>query len=80
MADLEKLPKSISEKLKSKLRGYIYVSLKQQPYFGKNIKKLMDYAPQTWRYRIGDFRIFYTIDASKKIISMLTISNRKDAY
>ena len=78
--DLEDLQPSIKERIKSKLKTNIYSILKQQPHHGKNIKKLTNYNPETWRYRVGDFRIFYTINDKTKIISMLTISDRKDAY
>ena len=78
--DLGALQPSIKEKIKLKLKNSIYPSLKVQPYFGKNIKKLTNYVPETWRYRVGDFRIFYTISPKNKVISILTISARKDAY
>ncbi len=80
LEDLEDFPKSILERLKLKIKNQVYPTLKQQPYFGKNIKKLVNYDPETWRYRIGDFRLFYVIDEKRKVISMLTISARKDAY
>ena len=51
-----------------------------EPCFGKNIKKLRDYNPDTWRYRIGKFRLFYTVDHEEKIIYILAIDFRKDAY
>ena len=54
------------ERIRIKLANYVYPQLRQSPYFGKNIKKLTNYKPQTWRYRIGDFRFFYEIDDQKK--------------
>lgn len=68
------------ERIKRKLETYVYPQLKQQPYLGKNIKKLVNYQPETWRYRIGDYRFFYTIDKIKKIVFMLTIDYRGNAY
>ena len=68
------------ERIKRKLTAYVYPQLRENPYFGKNIKKLRDYKPQTWRYRIGNWRFFYTIDEHKKLISMLTIDSRESAY
>ena len=68
------------ERIKRKLRSYVYPQLKQQPYFGKNIKKLRDYKPETWRYRIGAYRFFYEIDDHRKIVFMLSADNRRDAY
>lgn len=68
------------ERIKQKLAGYVYPQLKQQPYFGKNIKKLRDYTPETWRYRIGGYRFFYEIDDRRKIVFMISADNRADAY
>jgi len=59
---------------------YAYPQLRQNPYYGKNIKKLVNYDPDTWRYRIGDYRFFYTIDDHKKIVYMLAADNRQGAY
>lgn len=66
--------------IENKLTVYVYPHLKNEPHFGKNIKKLVNYNPETWRYRIGRFRLFYFIDDIEKIIYMLTIDQRKDIY
>lgn len=68
------------ERLKSKLTTYVYPQLRQNPYFGKNIKKLIGYRPDTWRYRIGNWRFFYEIDDQKKLIFMTAADNRQSAY
>jgi mRNA interferase RelE/StbE len=68
------------ERVKHKLLNYVYPQLREQPYFGKNIKKLINYDPDTWRYRIGDHRFFYCINEEKKLVVMLTVDLRKDAY
>lgn len=67
-------------RIRIKLNSYVYPQLRQSPYFGKNIKKLRSYNPETWRYRIGNYRFFYTIDDKKKIVIMLTADNRQNAY
>lgn len=68
------------ERIKIKLTTYVYPQLKQNPYFGKNIKKLTNYKPETWRYRISNWRFFYEIDDEKKIIYMIAADNRQSAY
>ena len=78
--DLEHEFANQREKIDIKLLSYVYPQLRQQPYFGKNIKKLKGYKPETWRYRIGDYRFFYAIDDRKKIVSMISADNRADAY
>ncbi len=77
---IEEFSKVEKSFLQRKLKSYVYPQLKLEPHFGQNIKKLIDYVPPTWRYRIGKFRIFYSLDEKLKIVSMLTIDFRKDAY
>jgi mRNA interferase RelE/StbE len=78
--DLERDFSGFREKIKKKLQNFVYHQLRKQPHFGKNIKKLSDYKPDTWRYRIGDFRFFYSVDERQKIVFMLAADNRRDAY
>ena len=66
--------------LRKKLDSFVYPQIKSEPYWGNNIKKLRGYSPDTWRYRIGRFRLFYVIDQDEQIVSMLTVDDRKDAY
>jgi len=68
------------EQIKKKLDYYVYPQLKQNPYFGKNIKKLVNYKPETWRYRIGSYRFFYEISDTKKIVFMISADSRDKAY
>lgn len=78
LEDLENNFSGQKERIQRKLTDFVYPQLRQNPYFGKNIKKLRNYKPETWRYRIGDYRFFYTI--KEKTIFMLTIDHRQDAY
>ncbi len=73
---------SINDKkfIETKLKNLIYDQLRFEPHFGNNIKKLRGYIPETWRFRIGKFRLFYSIDENDKILYILTIEFRKDAY
>ena len=66
--------------LPKKLEAYVYPQLRQGPYFGPNIRKLQGYTPATWRYRIGPYRLFYSVDEDARIVFMLTVDDRKDAY
>jgi len=68
------------DKIVAKLGKFVYPQLRQQPYFGKNIKKLKGYAPETWRYRIRDYRFFYEIDDKKKIVFMVAAGHRAKGY
>lgn len=77
---LQKLPHKESDFLQRKLRQYIYPQLRKNPYLGPNIKKLKGYTPDTWRYRIGDFRVFFLVDQTSRTVMMLSVEDRRDAY
>ena len=66
--------------LRRKFDSFVYPQLKSEPFWGKNIKKLRGYDPDTWRYRIGKFRLFYIVDQVEHVVYILTIDDRKDAY
>ena len=66
--------------LPRKLDTYVYPHLRQGPHYGPNIRKLQGYEPPTWRYRIGPYRLFFTVDDEKRVVFILTIDDRKDAY
>jgi len=66
--------------LRGKLDTYVYPQLRSGPFFGPNIRKLQGYEPATWRYRIGRYRVFYSLDEAERIVFVLTIDDRKDAY
>lgn len=80
MEDLSADFKGHGEKIREKLLNYVYPQLRENPYFGKNIKKLKNYAQDTWRYRIGDYRFFYEIDKKAAMVYMTTVEARKDSY
>ena len=76
----ERVVRQAGRSLDRKLLDYIYPQLKQEPLFGPNIKRLQGYTPPTWRYRLGDYRIFYFIDEPERIVFLLTLDHRKDIY
>lgn len=77
---LGKLPMRDASFIQKKLSSFVYPQIREEPFFGNNIKKLQGYAPATWRYRIGRFRLFYSVDQDDAVIYILTIDQRKDAY
>ena len=64
----------------ARLLDDVYPQLRAQPSFGRNIKKLKGYKPETWRYRIGGFRFFTEIDDSRKIVFMTAADTRQKSY
>jgi len=77
---LKKLSSSDATFLRRKLDSFVYPQLTAEPFWGSNIKKLQGYTPETWRYRIGKFRVFYIVDQKDRILYILTVDDRKDAY
>jgi len=75
-----KLPADQRAFLDRKLTSTVYSQLRKEPHFGVNIKKLRGYNPETWRYRIGRFRVFYLVDDAEHIVYVLSIEHRRDAY
>jgi len=79
-SDLENDFSGQQERIKKKLETFVYPQLRKMPFFGKNIKKLVNYSPETWRYRIGSYRFFYNIDEKNKMVFMISADNRSSAY
>lgn len=78
--DLTRLARSGRRSIKGKLREHVYPLLRSEPHFGPNIKRLRNWDPPTWRYRIGSWRFFYEIDEREKIVFMTTADHRSKAY
>ncbi len=72
--------KSGKSAIEEKLRKFVYPQLRIHPHYGPNIKKLREFKPETWRYRIGDWRFFYEIDEDERIVFMIAASHRSSAY
>ena len=80
LSDLEKDFAGQRDKIKLKLANICLSAVKSATFFGKNIKKLVNYDPETWRYRIGNYRFFYTTDKKQNIVFMLAIDVRENSY
>ncbi len=80
MDALVALPPQAVRFLRRTLTEYVYPQLRRDPYWGVNIKKIRGYDPDTWRYRIGKFRVFFIVDPKKKIVFVLSVNYRRDAY
>ena len=84
IAETETFEKKIgTAKFKSlykKITDYVYPILRENPHFGSNIKKLKGKYKDLYRYRIGDYRLFYKIVEEKVILFIIDIEARKDAY
>jgi len=63
-----------------KTTDFVYPQLRSNPFFGPNIKRLKGEFEDYYRYRIVNFRLFYTIDKDRVIVFIVSISDRKEAY
>ena len=84
IAETETFEKKIkSTKYKSlykKIKEYVYPILRKNPYFGSNIKKLKGNYKDLYRFRIGNYRLFYKISEDTVIVFIVDIETRKSAY
>jgi mRNA interferase RelE/StbE len=77
---LDKITSRDRQSIEKKINDYMAPQIKIEPHYGPNIKKLKGYNPETWRYRIGRYRLFYVINESESRVDFISIDQRKDAY
>jgi len=78
--EFEKKIKKLDPKIYTKIKNIVYPQLKKNPFYGTNIKKLKGEYEGVYRYRLGNYRLFYIIDNGKVIVIVTTISHRQGAY
>ena len=76
----KKIEKPQFKKLYKKITEYVYPLIKRNPHYGPNIKRLKGEYSDFYRYRIGDYRLFYSIHENEIIVYIIDIAHRKDAY
>ncbi len=54
--------------------------LKENPYEHPNIKRLKGPLSGYFRYRVGDWRVVYSVDEQKRVVVVLLIAHRSKAY
>ena len=80
ISSIDNIQHDFREKIYQKLMNYVYPQLKLNPFYGQNVKRLKNYEPPTWRYRVGNYRLFYEINKVDKVISITAIEIRDKAY
>ena len=84
IAETEHYSKKVCSKkfihLYEKIYEDVYPLLRNNPFFGANIKKLKGEYKDIYRFRIGDYRLFYKIEEKKAIVFIINIESRNDAY
>jgi mRNA interferase RelE/StbE len=54
--------------------------LEKNPYKSNNIKRLSGRLENFFRFRIGEYRVIYSVNENKKVVEIFSIKHRKDAY
>lgn len=76
----EKQKKNIDSKLYSKIKNIVYPQLRSNPFSGTNIKKLKGEFKGYYRYRVGNYRLFYLIENEKVLVVIVSLKHRQSAY
>jgi len=83
IAETDNYSKKISSKkyshLYQKIYDDVYPILRANPFFGGNIKKLKGEYKDIYRFRIGNYRLFYKV-GDEKFVFIIDIEKRQDAY
>jgi len=76
----EKVKASLDAKLYLKIKTIVYPQLRENPFFGTNIKKLKGEFEGYYRYRLGNYRLFYIVEQEKVMVFIVDIKHRQGAY
>ncbi len=78
--NFEKVKTKLDKKLYKKIKNIIYPQLKTNPFYGTNIKKLKGDLEGYYRYRLGNYRLFYLIENEKVLVIVVDFLHRQKAY
>ena len=73
--DYKKLPPPLKAAIQTALD-----SLQHHPVEGPKIKRLKGRLREYFRYRVGDYRVVYTVVQSEWVVYVDYIQHRKDVY
>ena len=68
------------KRIYKKISEYAYPLLRENPYYGPNIKRLRENLSDFYRYRIGEYRLFYAINEDEIVVVIVKLEHRKSAY
>jgi mRNA interferase RelE/StbE len=78
--ELARLGPTAAERIRTTLEDRAYPALRAAPRQVPSSARLKDWDPPTWRLRIGSYRLFYRIDDEERVVWLVGVSHRKDAY
>jgi mRNA interferase RelE/StbE len=73
LRQLGMLPRNVQKRIASKVQ-----TLRDDP-FPSGCKKLLG-EPDTWRVRIGDYRVIYQVRRGILLVLVINIGHRQDVY
>jgi len=76
--DLEKVPKHVVEKFLKLLDEFEKNPVR--PRSGFDVKPMEGYPRNTYRLRIGKYRVLYAVDNEDKKVRITSVRHRGDAY
>ena len=76
----KEIAKSQYKNIYRKIVDYVYPMLRENPFFGPNIKRLKGNYSDFYRFRVGQYRIFYKVHQDTITVYIVSIAHRKDAY
>jgi mRNA interferase RelE/StbE len=76
----QKNKKKIDESVLRKIEKIVYPQLRSNPFYGTNIKKLKGEFEKLYRYRVGNYRLFYSIENEKVLVMILDLRHRQNSY
>ena len=62
-----------------RLAQVVYQQLRRDPRGAPGSRKLPNYAPETWQYCVGPWRLFYEIDDEERIVFLIAATHRSPA-
>ena len=74
-----KIYEELDDKTAAKINNAID-ALKENPFYGRNIKRLRGQLEGKYRLRVGDYRIIYRIEEEEKVVIIEDIKRRERAY
>ena len=57
-----------------------FIRLETDPRSGNNVRALVGPLAGCFRYRVGDYRVVYTINEATRTVSVINIAHRRDVY
>jgi len=74
LKNLQKYPRSDRERILKKIEA-----LARSPYTAQNVKRLVDF-DVAYRLRVGNYRVFYDLVDTDRLIDVIDILPRQRAY